>query len=229
MKSTAARTRASAFLEDRGEYVITYTGYSARSARASASRRRRTFVSVERFGLGRLRRTTKTPASSRARSRQVLYAAPARARLHGAHLAGREHGPHSLGQALDDHRGDAAGPGGTARRSAAARPPSRPPDGWLDHLPRRPADLARPDLPRRHRPARSGRPAQGHPAPSPLGLRPQRPTYESGGLIPGVVFPTGAIVEGDDIRLYYGAADTRIGLARGKVSTLLRALREAGK
>lgn len=53
--------------------------------------------------------------------------------------------------------------------------------------------------------------------------------YESTGLIPGVVFPTGTTVDGDDIRLYYGAADTRIAVAEGKISVLLDALRKEGK
>ena len=53
--------------------------------------------------------------------------------------------------------------------------------------------------------------------------------YESTGFIPGVIFPTGTIIRGDDLFLYYGAADTRIAVAQTKVQTLLDALKEEGK
>jgi beta-1,4-mannooligosaccharide/beta-1,4-mannosyl-N-acetylglucosamine phosphorylase len=39
--------------------------------------------------------------------------------------------------------------------------------------------------------------------------------------MPGVVFTCGALVRGDEIWMYYGAADTCVGLAIGKVSDLL--------
>jgi predicted GH43/DUF377 family glycosyl hydrolase len=45
--------------------------------------------------------------------------------------------------------------------------------------------------------------------------------YELEGDVPGVVFPCGWIVEGDEVRLYYGAADTSIALATAKLSELL--------
>jgi predicted GH43/DUF377 family glycosyl hydrolase len=45
--------------------------------------------------------------------------------------------------------------------------------------------------------------------------------YEREGDVHDVVFPCGWIVEGDDLRLYYGAADTTIALATAKVSELL--------
>jgi predicted GH43/DUF377 family glycosyl hydrolase len=45
--------------------------------------------------------------------------------------------------------------------------------------------------------------------------------YELEGDVPGVVFPCGWIVEGDEVRLYYGAADTSIALATAKLSVLL--------
>jgi predicted GH43/DUF377 family glycosyl hydrolase len=46
-------------------------------------------------------------------------------------------------------------------------------------------------------------------------------TYEREGDVHDVVFPCGWIVEGDDLRLYYGAADTSIAVATAKVSELL--------
>ena len=45
--------------------------------------------------------------------------------------------------------------------------------------------------------------------------------YEETGLMPMVVFTCGALVRGDEIWMYYGAADTCVGLAVGKVSDLL--------
>ncbi len=46
-------------------------------------------------------------------------------------------------------------------------------------------------------------------------------SYERGGDVRDVVFPCGWIVEGDDLRLYYGAADTTIAVATARVSGLL--------
>ena len=46
-------------------------------------------------------------------------------------------------------------------------------------------------------------------------------SYEREGDVQDVVFPCGWIVEGDDLRLYYGAADTTMAVATAKVSELL--------
>jgi predicted GH43/DUF377 family glycosyl hydrolase len=48
--------------------------------------------------------------------------------------------------------------------------------------------------------------------------------YELTGLVGNVVFPTGAIVRGDELRMYYGAADMSICLATAQISELLKAL-----
>jgi predicted GH43/DUF377 family glycosyl hydrolase len=45
--------------------------------------------------------------------------------------------------------------------------------------------------------------------------------YEQRGLVPGVVYTCGAILRGDEMWMYYGAADTVIGLAIAKVPDLL--------
>ncbi len=45
--------------------------------------------------------------------------------------------------------------------------------------------------------------------------------YEKTGIIPNVVFPTGAIVDGDFINLYYGAADTTSCMAKIELTPLL--------
>jgi len=44
---------------------------------------------------------------------------------------------------------------------------------------------------------------------------------EQRGLLPNVVYTCGALVRGDDVWMYYGAADTVIGLATAKLSELL--------
>lgn len=50
--------------------------------------------------------------------------------------------------------------------------------------------------------------------------------YELSGMVPNVVFPTGAIVRGDELWMYYGAADTYVCLARAKLSDIMAVLRE---
>ncbi|MEN6415864.1 MAG: glycosidase [Armatimonadota bacterium] len=50
--------------------------------------------------------------------------------------------------------------------------------------------------------------------------------YEQHGLVPGVVFTCGTICRGDEVWMYYGAADTVIGLATAKVSDLLTFVRD---
>ena len=49
--------------------------------------------------------------------------------------------------------------------------------------------------------------------------------YERVGNVGNVVFPTAALGHGepDELKIYYGAADTAIGLARAKVSELVAA------
>ena len=59
-------------------------------------------------------------------------------------------------------------------------------------------------------------------------LTPSAP-FEIEGRVANVVFPCGAIgdEEKDEIRIYYGAADEHIGLAVGKLSELLDALKNS--
>jgi len=58
-------------------------------------------------------------------------------------------------------------------------------------------------------------------------LAPDEP-YEFNGIVPNVVFPCGAIgdVKKDEIRIYYGCADTCVGLATGSLSGLVRLCRD---
>ncbi|MBI5666545.1 MAG: glycoside hydrolase family 130 protein [Chloroflexi bacterium] len=54
-------------------------------------------------------------------------------------------------------------------------------------------------------------------------LAPEAP-YETRGFFPNVVFTCGAVVQGDTLRLYYGAADETIALAETSLSALLSSL-----
>jgi predicted GH43/DUF377 family glycosyl hydrolase len=45
--------------------------------------------------------------------------------------------------------------------------------------------------------------------------------YEREGIVPQVTFPEVAVIVGDELYVYYGAADTVIGLARCKLDELL--------
>lgn len=48
--------------------------------------------------------------------------------------------------------------------------------------------------------------------------------YEFSGLIPNVVFPTGLLLRGDELWMYYGAADTCVCLATAKLENVLNEL-----
>jgi beta-1,4-mannooligosaccharide/beta-1,4-mannosyl-N-acetylglucosamine phosphorylase len=52
-------------------------------------------------------------------------------------------------------------------------------------------------------------------------LAPTEP-YERVGDVPNVVFPSSAVVEGDNLRLYYGCADTCISIADAKISDIIQ-------
>lgn len=51
--------------------------------------------------------------------------------------------------------------------------------------------------------------------------------YERDGLVPNVTFPSAAVVVGEDLYVYYGAADTVIGLATCKLNDLLNYLEDS--
>ncbi len=49
--------------------------------------------------------------------------------------------------------------------------------------------------------------------------------YEMYGKVPNIVFPSGALLKGDKISLYYGAADTTTAVAYGSLKALLKELK----
>ncbi|MBN2582748.1 MAG: glycosidase [Planctomycetes bacterium] len=50
--------------------------------------------------------------------------------------------------------------------------------------------------------------------------------YELEGMTPNVVFPTGLLLRGDELWMYYGAADTHVCLATAKLKDVLAALED---
>jgi len=50
--------------------------------------------------------------------------------------------------------------------------------------------------------------------------------YENSGFKPGVVYATGAVVKGDNLYLYYGAADNYVCVARANLKEFLDSLKE---
>lgn len=55
-----------------------------------------------------------------------------------------------------------------------------------------------------------------------------REMYEMSGLVPNVVFPSGMLLRGDELWVYYGASDTVVGLATVKLNRILAALEVPG-
>ncbi|HPN66139.1 MAG TPA: glycosidase, partial [Candidatus Omnitrophota bacterium] len=50
--------------------------------------------------------------------------------------------------------------------------------------------------------------------------------YERVGDVPNVLFPSSAVVEGDIIRLYYGCADTCIGMAEANIKDVVKFIKK---
>ena len=55
-------------------------------------------------------------------------------------------------------------------------------------------------------------------------LAPAAP-YELAGDVPNVVFPCAALTEGNKVTVYYGAADTCVGVAFGYIDEILKDLK----
>lgn len=54
-----------------------------------------------------------------------------------------------------------------------------------------------------------------------------RETYELSGYLPDIVFPSGAIINKDELSIYYGAADTTVCIAKVNLADLLRTMMPA--
>ena len=53
--------------------------------------------------------------------------------------------------------------------------------------------------------------------------------YETTGLLPNVVFPTGLLLRGEELWMYYGAADTCVCVATAKLDDVLGRLEPVRK
>jgi predicted GH43/DUF377 family glycosyl hydrolase len=49
--------------------------------------------------------------------------------------------------------------------------------------------------------------------------------YEETGLVPGIVFPSGALIAGDDLEIYYGASDTHCAKASVNLENLIESMK----
>jgi len=52
-----------------------------------------------------------------------------------------------------------------------------------------------------------------------------REFYERVGNVDDIVFPCGAVVEGDELSVYYGAADSEVGLAIANLNDVIAYLK----
>ena len=214
------------YLEDRGEYVIAYTGYSSLGAGVCLATTT-DFEHVNRFGL--VLAPNNKDASvfpRRIGGKYWMLHRPALGDMEHIWLVESEDLIHwGRPWMIINERG---GPWWDGEKVGGGPPPIETPDGWLliyhgvkgtSHGPIYRVGLALLDLEDPRKVIRR----------LPRWVFGPKEPYESTGFIPGVVFPTGTIIRGDDLHLYYGAADTRIGLATTKIQTLLDALKEEGK
>ena len=215
-----------AFLEDRGEYVITYTGYSPLGAGICIATTK-DFQTVERYGLV-IAPNNKDAAifPRRIKGKYWMLHRPALGDMEHIWLAESEDLIHwGRPWMIIEERG---GPWWDGLKVGGGPTPIETPDGWLiiyhgvKGTARGPiyrVGLALLDLDDPRKVIRR----------LPRWVFGPKEPYEATGFIPGVVFPTGTVMMGDTLYMYYGAADTRIGLATTKVETLLTALRDEGK
>ncbi len=214
------------YLEDRSEYIITYTGYSPMGAGICLATTQ-DFQSVERYGLV-IAPNNKDAAlfPRRIGGRYWMLHRPTLGSLEHIWLIESEDLCYwGKPWCIIEERG---GPWWDGEKVGCGPPPIETADGWLvifhgvkqtSHGPIYRAGLALLDLDDPRKVIRR----------LPRWVFGPKEPYESTGFIPGVIFPTGTVIKGDELYMYYGAADTRIALATTKIQTLLDALRDEGK
>jgi len=213
------------WLDDRGEFAITYTGFSPLGAGVCIATTK-DFKTAERFGLV-LAPNNKDAAlfPRKIGDRYWMLHRPTLGQLEHVWITESTDLIHwGRPRVIISERGGAWWDG---EKVGAAAPPIETKEGWLllyhgvkgtSHGPVYRVGLALLDID----------------DPSKVIKRldrwifAPRADYETVGFIPGVVFPTGAVVRGDEVWMYYGAADCRIALATTKLKTLLDALVEEG-
>ncbi len=213
------------YLEERGEYVIAYTGYSPRGAGICLATTK-DFRKVKRYGLVIAPNNKDAAIFPRKIGGKYWM-------LHRPMLGGQEHIWLTESEDLI-HWGkpwciieERGGPWWDGDRVGTGPVPIETPEGWLliyhgvkstSHGPIYRVGLALLDLENPRKVLKR----------MPRWIFGPKESYESSGFIPGVVFPTGTVEMDGKLFMYYGAADTRIGLAISTVETLLQALREEG-
>ena len=214
------------YLDDRGEYVITYTGYSPLGAGICIATTQ-DFQAVHRFGLV-IAPNNKDAAvfPRKVKGKYWMLHRPALGTMEHIWLAESEDLIHwGRPWMIIEERG---GPWWDGMKVGGGPTPVETPEGWLiifhgvKDTARGPiyrVGLALLDLDDPRKVIRR----------LPRWVFGPKEAYEATGFIPGVVFPTGTVMMGDQLYMYYGAADTRIGLATTKVETLLTALKDEGK
>ena len=222
-----SRTRASSGSTELDRWVITCTAYGP-AGPAVFLATTEDFTTVERYGIVR-RPEDKNAAllPHRIDGRWVLLHRPkTRVRRRP-----RRDLPLPLGRPRQLEHARAGAPaarrrlvGLAAHRHRAAAAPDRA--RLAARLPRRQGHGRRRDLPGRPRPARPRR-ADAGPAPAARrGSSAPLAPYERTGDVPNVVFPCGLVHDAasDELRLYYGAADSSICLATARLDDLLEAV-----
>ena len=212
------------YLSERGEYVIAYVGSSHQGAGVCLATTR-DFRSVERFGLV-IHPYNKDAAlfPRRINGRYLLLHRPTAGPLENIWLSESDDlrhwgNPKCVLQEEEQ-------PGWNSGKVGTGPPPIETPDGWLlifhgvqleetGWLYR--VGLVLLDL---------EDPSQVIAKVSHWVFGPMAP-YELRGEKPGIVFPTGAVVQEGVMRLYYGAADTTVAVATAPLENLLGALRGA--
>ena len=214
-----------AYLKDREEYVITYTGYSPLGPGVCIATTR-DFNTVDRYGLVLPPNNKDAAVFPRLINGKYWM-------LHRPALGAMEHIWVSESNDLV-HWGrpwciieERGGPWWDGEKVGNGPPPIETPEGWLvifhgvkqtSHGPIYRVGLALLDLDNPHKVIRR----------LPRWILGPKAPYEVEGFVPEVVFPTGTIQKGDELWLYYGAADTRVALATAKTQTLIDSLYEEG-
>lgn len=212
------------YLPHRGEYIITYVGSSEQGAGVCLAATR-DFRSVERLGLV-IHPYDKDAAlfPRKVRGKYLLLHRPSAGPLENIWMSESEDlrywgNPKCVVQEEDK-------PGWDSGKVGTGPPPIETPGGWLlifhgveleetGWLYR--VGLVLLDL---ENPAKII-------ARLPHWIFGPKADYELRGEKPGIVFPTGAVVQEGTLRLYYGAADTTVAVATAPMDRLLEALREA--
>ncbi len=213
------------YLPDRQAWHITYTAYSPAGA-AVAMARTTDFVSAERLGL------IFPPNNKDAALLPALF----EGRYASLHRPDAGVGIQNIWMSYSTDLTywgqphsvllEGAGPAWDAIRIGTGPPPIETPQGWLliyhgvklyaGSMVYR-AGLALLD---RHKPHKVK-------ARSPQAIFRPSAHYELSGLVPNVVFPSGLLLRGDELWLYYGAADSSVCLATARLKDTLNVLEPA--